>query len=194
MRHRPWIALGMAAIAACASTWPVDSFEAPEAGIANRRTYAWKGSEFGVPGETDPAVIERADHALRSAVDTVLAHKGYTPAADASSADMLVSYQVAGHRRFVMGDEPRVGGASGTEVLTPGATPTPPASSALPREQSVRDGTVIVFIDDPKSDRLIWRGLINAETRVATTEGAIRQAAEMARQIAEEIPARATKP
>ena len=54
----------------------------------------------------------------------------------------------------------------------------------------MRDGTVIVFIDDPATKRLIWRGLINAETRVATNEGAIEQAAGMARQIASELPPR----
>jgi hypothetical protein len=74
--------------------------------------------------------------------------------------------------------------------MKPGASPVPPPSSQLPREQTVRDGTVIVFIDDPATKRLIWRGLINAETRVATTEGAVEQAASMVRQIAGEIPAR----
>jgi hypothetical protein len=103
---------------------------------------------------------------------------------------MHVSYQVAGQRRFVIADDRQVGASAATEAMTPGRAPVPPASSELPREQTVRDGTVIVFIDDPGTKKLIWRGLINAETRVATTEGAIEQASSMVRQIAKEIPAR----
>jgi Domain of unknown function (DUF4136) len=175
--------------AACATTWTVDKYEAPEAGLANRRTYAWKGGEIGLPNEVDPALLARADKAVRVAVEGELARKGYRPT-EAGSADMLVSYQVAGQRRFVISNDKPVGASAATEAMTPGRSPAPPSSSQLPREQTVRDGTVIVFIDDPATKRLIWRGLINAETRVATNEGAIEQAAGMARQIASELPPR----
>jgi Domain of unknown function (DUF4136) len=194
MRLRLFIAAGVAiALAACAA-WTVEKFEAPEAGFANRRTYAWKGGEFGMPSEVEPAVLARADQALRSAIEAELARKGYVRVAYPVSADMFVSYQVAGQRRFVIADDRPVGASAATESMTPGAVPKPPPSSELPREQTVRDGTVIVFIDDPSSKRLIWRGLVGAETRVATTEGAIHQAAEMAREIAREIPARTASP
>jgi hypothetical protein len=175
--------------AACATTWTVDKYEAPEAGLVNRRTYAWKGGEIGLPNEVDPALLARADQAVRVAVEGELARKGYRPT-EAGSADMWVSYQVAGQRRFVISNDRPVGASAATEAMTPGRSPAPPSSSQLPREQTVRDGTVIVFIDDPATKRLIWRGLINAETRVATNEGAIEQAAGMARQIASELPPR----
>ena len=177
-------------LAACATTWAVDKFEAPEAGFAARRTYAWIGGEFGTPNEVDPAIVARADRAIRTAIDAELAQKGYVAVPDPAQADMHVSYQVAGQRRFVIADDRPVGASAATEAMTPGSGPMPPASSQLPREQTVRDGTVIVFIDDPGTKKLIWRGLINAETRVATTEGAIEQASNMVRQIAKEIPAR----
>lgn len=177
-------------IAACAATWTVDKFEAPEARLASRRSYAWTGGEFGAPTEVDPTVVARADRAIRATVEGELARKGFVAVDDAAKADMHVSYQVAGQRRFVIADDRPVGASAATESMTPGAEPGPPASSALPREQTVREGTMIVFIDDPATRRLIWRGLISAETRVATTEGAIQQVSEMARQIASEIPAR----
>jgi hypothetical protein len=190
MQARSLIAAALLILAAaCATTWTVDKYEAPEAGLANRRTYAWKGGEIGLPNEVDPALLARADHAVRAAVEGELARKGYTPT-EAGSADMLVSYQVAGQRRFVISNDRPVGASAATEAMTPGRTPAPPSSSQLPGEQTVRDGTVIVFIDDPATKRLIWRGLINAETRVATNEGAIEQAAGMARQIASELPPR----
>jgi len=177
-------------LTACATTWDVDKFEAPEAGFAARRTYAWTGGDFGTPNEVDPAIVARADRAIRATIDAELAQKGYVAVADPAQADMHVSYQVAGQRRFVIADDRPVGASAATEAMTPGSAPMPPASSQLPREQTVRDGTVIVFIDDPGTKKLIWRGLINAETRVATTEGAIEQASSMVRQIAKEIPAR----
>jgi hypothetical protein len=194
MRVRPLVTGVAIVIGACGTAWTVDKFEAPEAGFAQRRTYAWKDSEFGLPAEVDPAMLDRADKALRSAINAELASKGYVPAGSADNADMLVSYQVVGQRRFVIADDRPVGAAAATEAMKPGAVPGPPPSSALPQEQTVRDGTVIVFIDDPSSNRLIWRGLVSAEARVATTEGAIQQVVDIARQIAREIPARTRSP
>jgi len=74
-------------------------------------------------------------------------------------------------------------------VLTAGGQPIP-AASELPREQTVREGTMVVFVEDPATGRVAWRGLIDVETRTASTEANIRTAVEMARQIAREIPAR----
>jgi len=192
MRFVPLSLIGLTLLmVGCATAWTVDKFEAPEAGFAERRTYAWSGGDFGTPNEIDPATVARADRAIRAAVDGELAQRGYAVVSDPAQADMHVSYQVAGQRRFVIADDRPVGASAATESMTPGAGPAPPAASQLPREQTVRDGTVIVFIDDPATKRLIWRGLINAETRVATTEGAIEQASNMVRQIARQIPARA---
>jgi hypothetical protein len=172
----------------CAATWAVDEYEAPDASLAKRRTYAWTGGEFGSPNDIDAALVERADQAMRLTIETELLKKGYHPA-PVASADMHLSYQVAGQRRFVISDDRPVGASAATESMTPGSTPSPPASAEIPREKTVRDGTVILFIDDPKTGRLIWRGLVNAETRVATTESVIEQATDVARSIAREIPA-----
>lgn len=189
MSLRTLSAAGLALlIAACATTWTVDKFEAPEARLASRRTYAWTGGDFGTPTEVDPALVARADRAIRAAIESELARKGYVAVEDAANADMHVSYQVAGQRRFVITDDRPIGASAATEAMTPGAAELP-ASSRMPREQTVREGTLIVFIDDPATRRLIWRGLISAESRVATTEGAIEQASSMAREIAREIPA-----
>ena len=59
-------------LTACATTWDVDKFEAPEAGFAARRTYAWTGGDFGTPNEVDPAIVARADRAIRAAIDAEL--------------------------------------------------------------------------------------------------------------------------
>jgi hypothetical protein len=194
MKRVTWTIVGLAAaLAGCASPWAVDRFEAPEANVASRSAFFLKGGELGTTVAMNPAVSTSVDTAIRSAITTELAHKGYTEVADAAAAQMIVSYQVAGTRRFVIADERRVGAPSATTVLSPSEIQPPPAS-ALPREQSVRDGTVIVFVDDPASGRLIWRGTITAETRVGSTEAGIRTIADMAHHITQEFPARAGQP
>jgi hypothetical protein len=67
----------------------------------------------------------------------------------------------------------------------------PPPLSSAPREQAMREGTVLVFVEDPASGKLLWRGMISAETRVGSTEGGIRTVADMAHHILQDLPARA---
>jgi hypothetical protein len=194
MRLHRWLAVAiLAALSGCASTWTVDSFEAPEANLAGRRSFAWTGGELGTTVAVDPAMAQSVDQHIREVVVSGLRHKGYVEAADEKSADMHVSYQVAGTRKYVTPKKPRFGAPLPDEVLTPG-NPRPPLASELPREQTVRDGTVIVFVDDPASGRLIWRGMISAETRGSSTERSIHTAAEMAREIVDEFPKRSGGP
>jgi hypothetical protein len=103
---------------------------------------------------------------------------------------MLVSFQVAGTQKFVLSDERRVGAPSPTEVLSPSEIQPPPASS-VPREMRMRDGSVLVFIDDRTSGRLLWRGAVTAETRSGSTEQGVRIINQMAHEIAKQVPARA---
>lgn len=177
-------------VTACATTWDVDRFEADEANLAARRSFAWQGSEVATPIAVSPGMEEEIAAQVRQAVVTELAAKGYVEVADAAAADMLVSCKVAGSQRFETSKERRIGAPSPTQVLTPGNAPLPPASLP-PREMSIREGSVIVFVADPASGRLIWRGLIAEETRVSSEKAGIHLAAEMARHIAKEFPARA---
>jgi hypothetical protein len=62
----------------------------------------------------------------------------------------------------------------------------------VPRERRVREGSVLVFIDDRASGHLIWRGSVTAETRSGSTEQGVRQLTQMAHEIAREVPARAS--
>jgi len=100
-----------------------------------------------------------------------------------------VSYQVSGVRKFVTADTTRIGAPSATTVMSPGEIQPPPAST-VPREVAVRDASVIVFVDDPASGRLLWRGEVASETRSGSAEQAARVIAQMAREIAKEMPAR----
>ena len=191
MKNGTWLpALVLAALAGCASPWSVDSFEAPDAGLAARGTYFIKGGDLGTPISVEPGVMQRLDEALRATLRDEFGRKGYAEAPDAATAQLVVSYQVAGTRKFVMADDRRVGAPSPNSVLSPSSAQPPPLSS-VPREQTVREGTVIVFVDDPASGHLLWRGMISAETRTGSSDETIRTVTDMTRHIVQEIPARA---
>jgi hypothetical protein len=191
--HR-WLGAALLVMAAgCATTRNVDSFEAADANVAARRTFAWMGGECCTPAAPSAAFESGVAEHVRQAVVEELTRKGYVEVSDPAAADMRVSYQVAGTQRFVAAEDQRIGAPSPNEVLTPGNAPLPPASLP-PREMRVREGSVILFFEDPASGRLIWRGLATEETRVSSTEGAIHQTTEMARQIAQEFPTRRTSP
>ncbi|MGL6222963.1 MAG: DUF4136 domain-containing protein, partial [Steroidobacteraceae bacterium] len=163
----------LALAAGCATHWDVDSFEAPEGNVATRSTFYWRGGEFGTPASIDPQVVASTSDLLRRTVGGELARKGYTEVDSAAAADMLVGFQVAGTQRFVIADDRRIGAPSATTVLRPGEIQPPPAS-VLPREHRVRDGSVLIFIDDRATGRLLWRGSVTAETRSGSTEQGIR--------------------
>ena len=70
---------------------------------------------------------------------------------DAGTADMVVSFQISGYKRFVLSDERRIGAPSATQVLTPSGSTQLPPTSVVPREQTVGDGSMLVFVDDPRT-------------------------------------------
>jgi hypothetical protein len=51
-----------------------------------------------------------------------------------------------------------------------------------------------VFADDPATGKLIWRGIVSAESRLGSNEQSIRELTEVAREIARQFPARGTGP
>ena len=186
--HRLYAALLLAFAAGCATTWQVDSYQAPGSDIAARRTFAWTGGEAGTAAEIKPAVVAALDQRMRQVVVAGLVGKGYQEVADPKSAQMLVSYQVAGTRKYEKSDTPRFNAPNPDDVLMT-SNPQPPAASELPRERRVTEGSVILFVDDPATDQIIWRGAISDESRSSSSEQAIRTAADMATAIVETFPA-----
>jgi hypothetical protein len=173
----------------CATTETIDEFEAPEGNVASKRTFAIKGGDFGTPAASDPKLLELADQRMRALIADEFVKKGYRQVGVQESADMQVSYQVAGHRQFVISDERRIGAPSPNQVLSPSGTPGVPVAGTVPKEQTVRHGSVILFVDDPKTGKLIWRGVIAKEERVASNEAMERKVENYMRQIAREFPA-----
>jgi hypothetical protein len=186
-------ALALALVAGCGNPWVIDSFEAPEADVAGRSTFAWRTGEVGAPLVKRPQLATDVQARIRAVVTQELLQKGYVEATDAASSDMVVSFQAAGERRAVESDQPRFGAPSPNQVLTPGSVPPRPASE-LPPETLVREGSVVVFAEDPASGRLIWRGLVSAELRTSSLDRAVDKIVDMARHIAQGFPARRAAP
>jgi hypothetical protein len=175
------------ALGACAIPAVVDSFTAPEANLPAMKTYAWKPGEFVLPQFPEPGLAATADEQLRNAVEAELAKLGYKRVDDAATADFLVSVHVAGQRRLVVEERPRVGAPSPNQVLSPSGPPLP-AASEMPRTQSVRDGTVTVFAHDRAGGALLWRGTVEAEGKVGSNRAMVRKAVQFARDIVRQFP------
>ena len=188
MRFQRWLVAASAALlGACAVPLKVDTFVAPDVNLAGKSTFAWKGGEFALPETAAPEAEAHATAQIRAAVVSELTHKGFVETSDPATADLLVSFQASAVRRTVL-TETRVGAPLPSQVLTASGPPAP-AASELPRERTVRDGTLVIFVEDRASGRVAWRGLVDVETRTASTEANIRTAVEMARQITREFPA-----
>ena len=188
-RFAVWAAV-VAVATGCASQWRVDTFAAPEGNVASRQTFAWKGGDVATSQYLEPEVLQSVEAQVRTAVVEELRRRGYSEVATPAEADLLVSYGVTGMRRFVAEDNTRIGAPSPNQVLRPGAIQPPPASS-VPREIALREGTVTLFIDDVKLDKLVWRGEVAAEIRSGSAEHTGRTIAQMTREIARNVPARA---
>ena len=182
-------------LAGCASPWTVDKFEAPEADIAGRTSFAWKSGDIATGAPVGENLSAEADSRLRGAIIEGLLGKGYVQSSGSGPADMLISYQLAGWQKFVIAEDRRIGAPLPTEVLEPGRANLPPASAtAVPEEQTLRQGSLIVYADDPVTGKLLWRGRITSEGRVTSREAGMRTLVDMARRIVAEFPPRRVAP
>ena len=189
--HR-WLAVGLAALAAgCTTPWAVESFAAPDTDLPGKKSFVWKGGEFNTPAAMEPELAAVVEPRVRQAVVDELLRKGFVESGDAAAADMLVSFQVSA-------DAPlrTVGGAARRRAVAEqradgGRHATPPASE-LPRERTVREGTVVVFVEDPASGRIVWRGLVNVrDARDLVARRASARSSTWRGSIAQEFPAQA---
>lgn len=193
LKHVPVIA-ALALLAGCAtSPWNVDAFEAPGADMAGRTTFFFMPGDIAAPLVTRAAVSQQLQAQVRAAIVDELQHKGFVETTDAASASVVVTFMVAGTKKFVESDQRRIGAPSPNEVLMSGGIPPRPASE-LPPEKLVREVSLVVYIDDPVKRTLVWRGLVETELRSSSTEMMLRQLAGIARRVTQQVPARRAAP
>ena len=182
----------VALVAGCAVHWDVETYAVPGGDVGSKQTWAWKGGEFVGSARIEPGTVSVAEAAVRAAVREELSRKGYRELGPDDGPDLLVSYRVSGMQRFVLEETPRIGAPSPNTVLSPSEVQPPPASS-VPREVAVREGSVILFLDDPRAGKLAWRGEVAEQVRAGSAEQAGRIIGQMAREIAREVPVRALR-
>jgi hypothetical protein len=193
LKHVPVFA-ALALLAGCAtSPWDVDAFEAPGADMAGRSSFFFAPGDIAAPLVSRAAVSQQLQAQVRAAIVEELQHKGFVETTDAASASVVVTFMVAGTKKFVESDQRRIGAPSPNEVLMSGGIPPRPASE-LPPEKLVREVSLVVYVDDPVKQTLVWRGLVETELRSSSTEMMIRQVAGIARRITQQVPARRTAP
>jgi hypothetical protein len=193
IHHRTLTLAAFALLAACAGNpWTVERFEAPETDLAGKSTFFYQPGEVATPLARRPELAARTEAQVRAVIVGELQRKGYVETSGSAGADMVVTYQASGMRRFVESDQRRIGAPSPNEVLTPGAMPRRPASE-LPPEMSVREVSMVVFVEDPAAGKLAWRGMVTAELRTDSLDGVVRQVTDMTRHIMQQFPARRAK-
>jgi hypothetical protein len=193
LKHVP-VAAALALLAGCAtSPWDVDAFEAPGADMAGRSSFFFAPGDIAAPLVSRAEARQQLQAQVRTAIVEELQHKGFVETADAASASVVVTFMVAGTRKFVESDQRRIGAPSPNEVLMSGGIPPRPASE-LPPEKMVREMTLVVYVDDPVKQTLVWRGLVETELRSSSSEMMIRQVAGIARRITQQVPARRATP
>ena len=193
LKHVP-VAAALALLAGCAtSPWDVDAFEAPGADMAGRSSFFFAPGDIAAPLVSRAEARQQLQAQVRTAIVEELQHKGFVETADAASASVVVTFMVAGTRKFVESDQRRIGAPSPNEVLMSGGIPPRPASE-LPPEKMVREMTLVVYVDDPVKQTLVWRGLVETELRSSSSEMMIRQVAGIARRITQQVPARRAAP
>ena len=193
LKHVPVVA-ALALLAGCAtSPWDVDAFEVPGGDMAGRSSFFFAPGDIAAPLVTRAEVRQNLQAQVRTAIVEELQHKGFVETTDAASASVVVTFMVAGTRKFVESDQRRIGAPSPNEVLMSGGIPPRPASE-LPPEKMVREMTLVVYVDDPVKQTLVWRGLVETELRSSSSEMMIRQVAGIARRITQQVPARRATP
>lgn len=191
LRSAALLLAGLAGAATgCAVHWDVNAYQAPGANVPALATFYWKGGDFASAAMPSLAITAATEARVRSSVVAELVRKGYREAPAAAGADFVVSYQVSAVTRILTDERPRIGAPSATTVLSPGEIQPPPAS-AVPRDISVRNGSVVMYVDDGPSGRLLWRGEVAGETRAGSPEHLSRIIEQMMLEIVKELPPRA---
>lgn len=154
-------------LVACVSEVAYDTQHNRSVDFKQLKTFAWNDNDVAYVGARNEDVRKRVDSMIRSTVVTRLTQKGYTqvPLAD---ADFLVSYHIAVTQEL---DTMAVQEQSAVTVFNnsninldetytivyPDRT-VGGGRNAAPGELTVSKGTLLLFVVDGETKRLMWQG------------------------------------
>lgn len=130
-------------LAGC-SSMRVATFDDPSMSFAGFQTYAWGNEQSTAANQSSED--EMLDRWVREVIDRKMATKGYQLVAPDHS-DLLIHYHAAINENLDVATE--------HEQYRLGADPYGRGTS---RAQVFKEGTLVLDVEKPSSQRLIWRG------------------------------------
>ena len=169
-------------LAACAPQVSYDTQYNRAVKFDELKTFAWQENRISYTGARNAETRQRVDATIRSEVVTQLTRKGFTQVA-AENADFLVSYHIVVTQELdsmavqeqtavTVFDNSNINLDETYTIVYPdrqvGGT-----SGAAPGELTIRKGTLLLFVVDAETKRLMWQGTA-AGTAVTTREALTR--------------------
>jgi hypothetical protein len=152
MRSPAPAVLAVLLLAGCAS-FTVRTRQDPGEDFSALRTFGWLPVSEAAPA--DQRTQDRAiDRRLRAAVDRELTAKGYAPAADERSADLLVNWRITSTPTSAAQGDPLYAWGTGWRTGWDGG-------AALYGE-NYDSGTLFIAALDPRSKQIVWLGAAEA--------------------------------
>ncbi|MCG6867853.1 MAG: DUF4136 domain-containing protein [Gammaproteobacteria bacterium] len=143
-------------VQACANTIESEIDYNPKTDFSGLKTFAWL-PEDSRGGNSEEATYRFIDEKVRAAVDSNLQAKGFRPQKE-GTPDFYVNYYVWAETKLT--DDPYAGLRNWSHRLETLDTARYPGyeheRSLAPREYE--EGTLIVTVLDPETEREIWRG------------------------------------
>jgi hypothetical protein len=178
------LALSAAVLAAgCASQAPQPtSMRDPEANFSSFRTFGWDDSaRADSSGQKQPLPLVETN--IRAAIAAELTGKGYEPAAEGMTPDLLMAYE-ASRAETVKNNPFRVGVGVGSWGGSSGGSVGVSSSGV----KNVSEGRLVIHAIDPARKAEVWQGQVQRELGKGGAEPAVVRAAVA--EVFQDFPAR----
>ena len=179
-----WLALGSVVLAAgCASQAPQPtSMRDPEANFSGYKTFGWDDStRTDASGQKQPLPLVETN--IRSAIAAELTGKGYEPAAEGTTPDLLIAYE-ASRAETVKNNPFRVGVGVGSWGGSGGGSVGVSSSGV----KNVSEGRLVIHAVDLARKAEVWQGQVQRELGKGGAELAVVQSAVA--EVFQDFPAR----
>ena len=169
-------------LAGCSST-NVSTNYSHRVDFKSLKTYAWYSNEVNISKDSRKVLNAALDRHIRDEIESRLNDKGFTKSSDGNT-DFLVNYVVSAQTRINLKTYHVYSGSTPNVVFTRGNRLQLVNQKVLDTEQNeYLEGTLLIDMIDPKSDKMMWRGVaekrltgdLDAAQRAAIASEAIRK-------------------
>jgi hypothetical protein len=178
--------LAVLLLAGCATSAPPEprSMRDPDADFTTYRTFGWAPTPS--PAGTD-APLQLLDKNIREAIAAEMKRKGYEPAPDQTTPDLLIAYET--ERAEKLKNNPfRIGVGVGSWGGNTGGSVGMSTSGV----KEVSEGTLVVHVIDPARKAEVYQGRASRELGKGNADPAVIQGAVA--DVFRDFPARGGQP